>query len=168
VPCHPSMKYNKLWLSRSKDRAAFTIVEIMVACGMLALTAAAAIGTLIRLNNNAALARLQTGATTVAQERIDHILADEPFDVLKNQIPDVLTLGTKTIGTPSNPTIPIYTDPITNQVIVYGWMTSTVNKTTQAYGPWVVEVRNADVVVGYQFRGKPYTVRMCTVRSPDA
>src|SRR5262245_25135588 len=139
MPCKTRMKYNKLWLPRSRVRAAFTIVEIMVACGMLAIPAAAPIGPLVRLNNKAELARLQTGAPTVAQERIDHILEDEPFDVLQKQIPDVLEEGTKTIGTPSNPTIPIYTDPITNQVIVYGWMTSTVTKATRAYGPWTVE-----------------------------
>jgi type II secretory pathway pseudopilin PulG len=162
------MKYNTLWLTRSKVRAAFTIVEIMVACGVLAITAAAAIGTLIRMNHNAALARLQTAASTVAQERIDHILEDGPFDLRSNKIPEVLENGTKSIGSVSNPTIPIYTDPITNQVIVYGWMTSTVTESTWPYGPWDIKVRHAEVVVGYQFRGKPYSVRLCTVRSPDA
>jgi type II secretory pathway pseudopilin PulG len=162
------MKYNKPRIPRSRDLAAFTIVEIVVAAGLLAIVAAASIGTLIRMNNNAALSRLQTSATTVAQERIDHILEDGPFNLRKNQIPTVLEEGTKNVGTVSNPTIPIYTDPETNQVIVYGWMTSTVTESTRAYGPWDIKVRNAEVVVGYQFRGKSYSVRLSTVRSPDA
>jgi hypothetical protein len=110
----------------------------------------------------------RTGASTVVQERIDHILEDGPFNPGKTQIPEMLEVGTQTIGTDTNPTIPIYTDPATNEVIVYGWLTSTVTETSRAYGPWTVKVLNADVTVGYRFRGKPYTVRMCTVRSPDA
>jgi type II secretory pathway pseudopilin PulG len=148
--------------------AAFTLLEVMVACGLLAITAAAAIGSLIRMNYHAALSRLQTGACTVAQERIDHILEDGPFNPRKGQIPDFLVEGTQTVGSQSSPTIPIYSDPITNEVVVYGWLTSTVTETTHPYGPWEVKVRNADVTVGYTFRGKPYSVRMCTVRSPDA
>jgi type II secretory pathway pseudopilin PulG len=159
------MKYN---LKRPPRQAAFSLVELAIACSILAIASAAAIGSLIRMNYNAALSRLQTGASTVAQERIDHILEDGPFNLRKNQIPGFLTLGTQTIGSDSNPTIPIYTDPSTNQVVVYGWLTSTVTETLQPYGPWDVTIRNVEITVGYRFRGKPYTVRMCTVRSPDA
>ena len=159
------MKYQ---LKRPPKEAAFSIAEIMVACGLLAIAAAAAIGSLIRMNHNAALSRLQTGASTVVQERIDHILEDGPFNPRKNQIPDMLEPGTQTIGTEANPTIPIYSDSATKEVMVYGWLTSTVTETNRAYGPWTVKVLNADVTVGYRFRGKPYTVRMCTVRSPEA
>jgi type II secretory pathway pseudopilin PulG len=159
------MKYQ---VKRSPQEAAFSIAELMVACGILAIAAAAAIGSLVRMNHNAALSRLQTGASTIVQERIDHILEDGPFNLRKNQIPDMLVVGTQTIGTEANPTIPIYSDPATKEVMVLGWLTSTVTETNRAYGPWSVKVRNADVTVGYKFRGKPYTVRMCTVRSPDA
>lgn len=140
----------------------------MVACSLLAITAAASIGTLIRMNHNAALARLQTGASTVAQERIDHILEDGPFNLRKNKVPEVLELGTQTIGTEDKPTIPIYTDPATNEVTVTGWLTSTVTESALPYGPWLVKVRNAEVIVRYKFRGRSYSVRMCTTRSPDA
>jgi type II secretory pathway pseudopilin PulG len=158
----------KLHTSRLSKLAAISLVEVMVACGLLAITAAAAVGTLIRMNHRAALSRLQTGASTVAQDRIDRILEDGPFDPRKNKIPDVLVVGTQTTGSDTNPTIPIYTDTATNSVVVYGWMTSTVTESVRPYGPWQVMVRTADVTVGYRFRGKPYTVRMCTVRSPDA
>ena len=159
------MKYYPLRLSR---KAGFSLMEVMVACGLLALTAAAAIGTLVRLNYFAALSRLQTGASTVAQEHIDRILEDGPFNPRKNQIPEVLELGTHTVGTETKPTVPIYTDPDTNEVVVYGWLTSTVTESTRSYGPWQIKLRNADVTVAYRFRDKPYSVRMSTVRSPDA
>jgi type II secretory pathway pseudopilin PulG len=159
------MKYHSKRLS---PEAAFSLVELAIAGSILAIASAAAIGSLIRMNHNAALSRLQTGASTVAQERIDHILEDGPLNLRKGQIPDMLSLGTQTIGSDASPTIPIYSDPVTNEVVVYGWLTSTVTETVQPYGPWEVKVRNAEVTVGYRFRGKPYTVRMCTVRSPDA
>lgn len=159
------MKYHT---SPSLRVAAFSLVEVMIACSLLAITAAATIGTLIRLNYNASLSRLQTSATTIAQERIDRILQDGPFDLRKNQIPAVLATGTQTIGSENNPTIPVYTDPDTNKVVVYGWMTSSVTETEHPYGFSKVKVRTADVTVNYQFRGKPYSVRLSTVRSPDA
>lgn len=165
MPAIRSMKYHT---SPSSRVAAFSLVEVMIACSLLAITAAAAIGTLIRLNYNASLSRLHTSATTVAQERIDRILEDGPFNLKKNQIPAVLATGTQTIGSESNPTIPIYTDPDTNKVVVSGWMTSTVTETERPYSFWKVKVRIADVTVHYQFRGKPYSVRLSTVRSPDA
>ena len=143
-------------------------MEVMVATGLLALTAAAAIGTLVRLNHFAALSRLQTGASTVAQERIDRILEDGPFNPRKNQIPAILEVGTQTVGSEASPTVPIYIDPETNEVVVYGWLTSTVTETMRSYGPWSIKLRNADVTVGYRFRDKAYSVRMSTTRSPDA
>jgi len=151
-----------------RSQAAHSLVEIMVACGMLAIASAAAIGSLIRMNHNAALSRLQTGASTIVQERIDKILEDKPFNPRKSQIPEVLEVGTKTIGSESNPTVPVYTDPVTGDVLVYGWLTSTVTESIHAYGPWEIKARNADVTVAYKFRGRPYSVRMATVRTPDA
>jgi len=159
------MKHTALRFPRE---AAFSLLEVMVACGLLAITAAAAIGTLIRMNYYASLSRLQTGASTVAQERIDRILEDGPFNPRKDQIPEVLAVGTQTVGTEANPTVPIYTDPETSEVVVYGWLTSTVTETTQSWGPWTMKLRNAEVTVAYKFRDKPYSVRMSTVRSPDA
>lgn len=153
---------------RPSLKAAFSILEIMVACGVLVIVAAAAIGTLVRMNYHAALSRLQSGASTVAQERIDRILEDGPFNPKKEQIPKFLELGTQTVGTEANPTIPIYTDPETSKVVVYGWLTSTVTEKVQDYGPWTVKLRNAEVTVAYRFRDKPFSVRLCTVRSPDA
>jgi type II secretory pathway pseudopilin PulG len=161
------MKYNPL---RPSAKAAFSLLEVMMACGILAITAAAAIGTLVRMNHYAALSRLQTGASTVAQERIDRILEDGPFAPKDTAVPvpQVLQVGTQTVGTEADPTVPIYTDPETNQVSVYGWMTSTVTKSNIDYGPWHMEVRRADVKVEYKFRGKSYSVRMTTMRCPDA
>ena len=119
------------------------------------------------MNNNAALSRLQTGASTVAQNRIDLILSDGPFNPQKNQIPPSLALGTQEIGTAANPTIPIYTDPVTNTVSVWGRMTSTIADTGAVYSGTTLNLYRATVTVFYSYRGKPYSVTMQTLRTSD-
>ena len=52
--------------SRRLRAAAFTLAEVIVAIGLFGITAATAVGALVRMNINAALCRLQTGACTVA------------------------------------------------------------------------------------------------------
>src|ERR1700761_5002536 len=73
--------------------AAFTLAEVMVALGIFGISAAASVAALLRMNNNAALSRLQTGASTVAQNQIDICLSDSPFNPQKGQIPPELTVG---------------------------------------------------------------------------
>ena len=140
---------------------AFSLVELMIAVGLFAVSAAASIGGLIRMNHNAALSRLQTGASTLVQNRIDQILGDVPFAPAKSQIPPVLEVGTQTIGSSSNPTVAVYTDPASGQVSVWGWLISTVADTG------ALSTRQATVSVFYQFRGQTYSVTMDTVRTPD-
>jgi prepilin-type N-terminal cleavage/methylation domain-containing protein len=105
--------------------AAFTLVEIMVAIGMFGIAAAASIEALLRMNLRAALCRLQTGASTVAQNQIDLILSDSPFNPQSNQTPPELTLGTTNTGSSTAPSVAVYTDPITNAQVL-GWMSTTV------------------------------------------
>src|SRR4051812_4614502 len=110
-------------------RKGFSYVEILVACAIFGIAAGAGIAGLLRMNINAALSRLQTGASTVAQGRIDLFLSDGPFNPQRSQIPPVLVTGIQTVGSAAAPTIPIYTDPATGVVSVYGWMTSEVQDT---------------------------------------
>ena len=58
---------------------------------------------MIRMNTNAALCRLQTGASTVAQNQIDLILSDSPFNPQYSQVPPELTIGTTNTGSSTNP-----------------------------------------------------------------
>src|SRR3954469_19462643 len=92
-------------------RAAFTLAEVMVALGIFGITSTAAVSAMLRMNNNAALSRLQTGASTVAQNQIDLCLSDSPFNPQKSQIPPELTVGSTSTGSVTNPTVPVYTDP---------------------------------------------------------
>lgn len=153
----------------ARSRSAFALVEIMVACGLLVLAAAASVQALLRMNHNAALSRLQTGASTVAQNRIDLILSDGPFNPQKTppQVPPVLTAGVQNIGSQSAPSVPIYTDPATGEVTVRGWMTSNIVNTNTMLGGQNLNVFRATVTVFYEFRGRTYSVAMSTLRTSD-
>ena len=147
-------------------QTAFTLVEVMVALGLFGITAAAAMSAMLRMNNNAALARLQTGASTVAQNQIDLVLSDSPFNPQKSQVPPELTLGTTNTGTSTTPTIPVYTDPKTG-LQVTGWMTTDVVDTSAALSGVSLNVYQISVSVFYKFKGRTYSVKMGTLRTSD-
>jgi type II secretory pathway pseudopilin PulG len=146
--------------------AAFTLAEAMVAIGLFGITAAAGIAALTRINNNAVLCRLQTGASTVAQNQIDLILSDGPFNPQKGQVPPELTIGTTYQGSSTNPTVPVYTDPSSGQQVL-GWMSTGVADTGTMLGTTRLYIYQATVTVFYNFKGRLYSVSMCTLRSSD-
>ena len=119
------------------------------------------------MNHNAALSRLQTGASTLAQNQIDLILSDGPFNPQKNQIPPVLTIGTTSNGTESNPSLAVYTDPKNGEVLVRGWMTTTVQNSSTTYNGQNLQLFRAIVTVSYRYRGQLYSVTMNTLRTAD-
>jgi prepilin-type N-terminal cleavage/methylation domain-containing protein len=146
--------------------AAFTLAEVMVALGLFGITASAAVSAMLKMNNNAALSRLQTGASTVAQNQIDLALSDSPFNPQKNQIPPELALGTITTGSDTVPTLPVYTDPKTGQKVL-GWMTSVVADTGATFNGNPLNIYRITVTVFYKFKGRQYTVSMSTMRCSD-
>jgi len=152
--------------SRCFRAAAFTLAEVIVAIGLFGITAAAAVAGLIRMNTNAALCRLQTGASTVTQNQIDLILSDSPFNPQYSQIPPELTLGTTSQGSSSNPTVAVYTDPVTNSQVL-GWMTTVVTDTGSTENSSTLYVYKATVTVSYYYKGRLYSVSMCTTRCSD-
>jgi prepilin-type N-terminal cleavage/methylation domain-containing protein len=153
-------------------RAAFTLAEVMVALGMFGIMAASSVAAMLRMNNNAALSRLQTGASTVAQNQIDLCLSDSPFNPQKNQVPPALTLGTTNAGTEANPTVAVYTDPKTysgetEKRKVMGWMITEVANTNTKVGTQDLYVYRVTVTVNYKFKGRSYSVKMGTLRASD-
>jgi type II secretory pathway pseudopilin PulG len=145
---------------------AFTLAETMVALGLFGITSAAAVAAMLRMNNNAALSRLQTGASTVAQNQIDLCLSDSPFNPQKSQIPPELTVGSTSTGSVTNPTVPVYTDPKSG-LQVMGWMVTDVADTGTTYNSIGLNVYQVTVTVNYKFKGRSYSVKMSTLRSSD-
>lgn len=152
--------------SRRIPAAAFTLIEAMIALGIFGITAAAAIAGMVRMNTNAALCRLQTGASTLAQNQIDLILSDSPFNPQYSETPPELTIGTTNTGTSSNPTLAVYTDPTTS-LTVPGWMTTVVANTNSTENGTTLYVYQVTVTVYYVYKGRQYNVSMCTTRCSD-
>jgi len=153
-------------LSTRLRQAAFTLAEVMVALGLFGITASAAVSAMLKMNNNAALSRLQTGASTVAQNQIDLALSDSPFNPQKNQIPPALTIGTTSAGSATTPTVAVYTDPKTGHRVL-GWMTTVVADTGSTLNGNVLHIFRVTVTVSYKFKGRQYGVSMSTIRCSD-
>ncbi len=154
----------------SRGQSAFLLAEVMVAVAIFGITAGVSLLALNQMNNRAFVARCQTGASTVAQNQIDLILSNMPFNPQKGQVPPELELGTKSTGTADDPTVPIYTDPVTQEVVVKGWMTTSVDDLQKIHpttGTRLYLYRGT-VSVYYRFKGRVYPpVVMSTIRSSD-
>ncbi len=148
----------------SRCAAGFTLTEVLVALAMIGLMASSALWALVIINADASVARLYTGAMTVAQARIDLILSDTPFDPQLDEYPagGELNLGTQT------QTVPIYTDPSTGNVVVSGTMTTTISDPGLTINGNSLNTYQATVTVTYQYRNRNYTVKMNTLRASDA
>ena len=156
--------------SNSFGRAAFLLVEVMISVAIFGITAGVSLLALNQMNNRAFVARCQTGASTIAQNQVDLILSNMPFNPQKNQIPPELTVGTTSKGSPSDPIVPIYTDPTTQEVVVRGWMNTTVEDLNTAHPGTGVKLNmyRATVSVFYRFKGRTYPpVVMSTIRCSD-
>jgi prepilin-type N-terminal cleavage/methylation domain-containing protein len=148
-------------------QAAFSLAEVMVAVGVFGILASSSIVALNQMNNRAFISRCQTGASTVAQNQIDLVLSNMPFNPTKNQVPPELVIGTTTVGSSSNPTVPVYTDPRVGGIVVRGWMTTVVTDTGATLSGVALSVYRVRVTVNYRFRGKNYAVTMNTMRCSD-
>ncbi|MGI8889589.1 MAG: type II secretion system protein [Chthoniobacterales bacterium] len=151
---------------------AFTLIEVLVSTALLGLLAGGSIWALTQANNYASINRLYTGAETVAQNRIDKILTDSPFNPQNDEIPSVIKVPLDGGGTSTDTTNPeIYNEPKpANGVahIIYGTLTTTITK-VNAVGKAGIDLNLycATVVVNYSFRGKAYRVQLNAMRASD-
>ena len=152
---------------KAKLRSAFTLLETVVSVAVLGAGTAAAIAALLQMNYLAALSRLKTGAGTAAQNQIDAILSIQPYNPQYNQIPPQLAFGSTLTGSPQNPTVPIYTDPVTGNVVVSGWIVTNITDTGQSVNGVSLNLRQATVTVFYIFRNQTHQVQMTTLRGSD-
>ena len=155
--------------ARKKGRATgFTLVEVLIATALLGLLAGGALWALIQANNYASIARLYTGAETAAQNQIDVILTEGPFNPQYSppQIPVCLTLGTS-----APQPVTIYTEPsgVNGQThAVTGQMVTTVAKiNVTAKSTLPLDLYSATVVVTYTYRSKIYRVQLNAMRAAD-
>lgn len=150
-----------------RKRVGFTLLEILVAVSITAAIAGTSILGLVQLNHNAVLARLQTGASTSAQSRIDRFLAASPFRPDLNKVATELATGTVEEGSAAAPTVAIYRDPHDPSTRINGWAVTRISDVSTDYLGEKVWAYQCDVSVAYRFRGRPYWVRLSTIRTAD-
>jgi prepilin-type N-terminal cleavage/methylation domain-containing protein len=149
------------------NHGGFTLLEMLVATALLGLLAGSSIWALTQANNYASIARLYTGAETAAQNQIDLILTESPFNPQANppEIPLPLTVGTS-----APQTVTLYSEPAGaggQTHTVTGQMVTTVvsnNVLTQGQN---LNLYSATVVVTYTYRSKVYRVQLNAMRASD-
>jgi len=147
-------------------RAGLTLVEVLVSCAMICLTCTSFMFALSQLNQMAMVSRLYTGAAVLAQNQIDLISTDLPFQPGNSTVPvpAELTPGTATA------TVAVYQDPISGNTI-NGTMTTTVaaaNSTvTSGSVTDTLYLYQATVTVTYQYRNRNYSISFSTLRTSD-
>ncbi|MEA3210054.1 MAG: hypothetical protein QOE70_3111 [Chthoniobacter sp.] len=146
----------------ARSRFAFTIVEVLVAVCAIALLGTGAVAGLLNMNRLATQNRLATGAQTIAQSEIDRILG-VPFS-RQGSAPLELNAGTTV-----QPSVPIYRDPVSGNLVVSGTVATTITDISRVIRPDQppAKLLHAEVVVKYLQEGKPRSVALTTVRSPD-
>src|SRR5438128_9393173 len=109
---------------RQSGRFGFTLMEVVMALGVIGTMGAGCYVGFNSLNAYAVSSRLYTEAQAAAQNQIDQILSKGPFDPVRNKIPTVLTVGTTT-----TPNVFVYQDPVKNSAVVTGSMTTVMTDT---------------------------------------
>jgi prepilin-type N-terminal cleavage/methylation domain-containing protein len=153
---------------KKAGRRAFTLVEVLVATAILGVLSGSSIWALAQANNYASITRLSTGALTAAQNRIDVILTDGPFNPQYSppEIPSCLAVG---VSAPQ--TVTIYSEPSGadgETHAVTGRMVTTVTKiNVVAQSSLPLDLYSATVVVTYTYRSKNYRVQLNAMRASD-
>ena len=145
----------------------FTLLELLVALSLISIALSTTVGALSQINSIASVARNLTGATTVAQNQIDLLVSNSPFNPQKTnpdgtlQVPPEFTLGTHTTNN-----VPIYKDPASG-VVVSGTMRTVVTDVSATYNGFSIPMYQATVTITYNYRSRSYSVTMSTVRTSD-
>ena len=160
---------------KAARRAAFTLAEVTMALAVIGTMGAGCYVGFNSLNSYAISSRLYSEAQTAAQNQIDLILSKGPFDPARSKVPAVLggiVLAAGQSTTVTTPNVFVYKDPVNNNVVVSGTMTTTITNpgssmsypsgTTTDLNTW-----RTTVTVSYTYRNTNYTVKMDTMRTAD-
>ena len=146
--------------------AGFTIVQVMVAMGVIVICGIAGVQTLVLINQKAAAMRLLTNARAVVQRNIDTALC-VPFS---STIQPALLAVTAPAGAVyddddgGDNLVSIALTRAGTDAVVRGTLTRTVLAEANADG---VDIRRCTFRLDYTFRRHAYSYEMTTLRTVD-
>lgn len=148
-----------------RGTAGFTLVEVVIAGGLLAVLIAGSFIALTQINRWATSARLRTLALAVAQQRVD-LLQTTAWQVTAPR-PLLLTAGTTTENN-----LPLNNDAFNSATSLASAFTSLDNqlnatRTTQVTDLTARTLRVA-VTVTFTYRNRPQSVSLTTLRTTDS
>jgi prepilin-type N-terminal cleavage/methylation domain-containing protein len=159
--------------AKNADRLGFTLVEVLIATALLGLMAGSSIWALTQANNYASIARLYTGAETAAQNQIDFLLTDGPFNP-QDSPPQLGSQAappyTWTLGQQAPQTVILYNEvggANGHTLTVTGQMVTTVVSKSVVTQSQNLNLYSATVVVTYTYRNKTYQVQLNAMRASD-
>jgi len=180
--------------NRRRTESAFTLVETMVAIGVLGLALEGIYMGMMKINEYAEANRLNSCATQIVLSEIDNALSvrpfypttaggADPFDDTRNtsstdKVPSSLMI-THALGTPVVTKPTIFSDPdvlagitVTNPMVVTGTLSVVATEASITTGGTAAttgtsQLRNINVSLVYQYRGQSHTVQMSCLRAPD-
>jgi type II secretory pathway pseudopilin PulG len=142
----------------------FTLAEVIVAAGILAVFVSSSLIATTQMNRLAAVARLRTLAMAIAQQKIDAI-ATVSWGVASAR-PALLAAGTSTENN-----LPLDDDSFNNQSGLGSAFTSLDLRVSATRSTQITNVTtrtvSAVVTVTYVFRGSTYAVSLTTLRATD-
>lgn len=132
-----------------------------MAAAMIGIVTSTTFFAMIQMNQNAVVSRLYTGAVTAAQNQIDLLLTDSPFNPQKNQVPGELNPVQPAAGP-----VTIYQDPASG-VLVSGTQSTSIVAVNPTYNGNALYEYQATVTVTYSYRNRNYSVALSTLRVSD-
>jgi len=151
---------------RRRKLSAFTLVQVMIATGIIVIVGLASVQALMLMNRKAAAMRTLNSARSVVQRNIDTAMG-VPFTTTST--PPILAITAATGA--------VYVDDgsTDNQVNIAllrsgstAWLRGTLTRTvlaeTNADG---ADIRRVTFSLAYTYRGRPYSFSMTTLRTVD-
>ncbi len=155
--------------AQSNSRGGFTLIESLIAIGVIVVIGCVGMDVISTANRNASSGRTYTAAEEAVRDQIDLITTATPFSPqgANPQVNPVLALGTTTT------TVPLYIDPGTLTSAAYlptasinGTMTTLIEDVSPTSAP-VFTCYRATVTLTYNIGRATITLTRHTLRTTD-
>jgi prepilin-type N-terminal cleavage/methylation domain-containing protein len=168
LPSQPTSE-NLPPLAPRRRTKGFSLVEVVVSMGVLSIFAASALAAFTFMNRSAQVARLNTLATALVQEKIDEV--SSAGWVSSQEVPAVLALGTVTEALFLNRNLAVENDTNRQSTVstldFQDAIPATRTTVVELVGGEAARLRRIIVRVTHEYRNVDYEMSMQTYRTTD-